>query len=1025
MSFLTNRFHGPKVKTALICLQFIFVLAAAGLSTKALAQQTAYFSNNASYHKAIELYDHQSYAAAATLFGQVYLTTDRTNASEKLVEDEKLEKLNAQFYQALCEMRLGNTSAEQKTAALISKYPYAPLSHTAALEIGLYHFQRGDYKGAVTLFGQVDESSLQNEEFDELNFKYGYSLFILKRVDEASVRFAKVSGHKGMYQEDAIYYQAHILFDKKEYNASLAELKKLPPGSRYQDIYPLYASQIYLLRGDVDSTISLTKPLVDQGTGVYRPLLAKALGSAYFFKEKFQASAQAFEIFKSSSYKDQETHQDIYQIGYSYYQNGEYPKAIKELSQLYDQHDVYAQSGLYALGQCYLKTNQHPDARSAFQLASALSGDQSIIENSLIYYIKLSFEAGLDQDALSAAAVFVKNYSRSAAIPEVKTLQAEILMNGHNYAEAYETLKSISARSRQAESAFKKVSYFYALESYTDGNYVQAKGLLDESLNASGADNFNLLAKYWLAETHYNLKEYDPSISSYQDFLSSTGAVSSSDYKDAFYGAGYAYFKKEDYTRALSSFQKYIQLGPKDEVMKNDASLRMADCLFMQKSYAKATGIYTSLLQSKAVGSDYALFQSAMLMGLQKNTSGKITSLQKLLHDYPTSAYADDAQYEIAYAHFQAGALRQGQEEFLALINQYPESSYIPKALMNIGLINYNSNDNADALQYYQQVVTKYPGSPEAKNSLAAIRNIYIDQGNPDGFVAYAGKVGMSVSQTGEDSLSYQSASALFLNGDISGSVTSFNNYLQKFPTGYFAADAHFYRAQALERLKKPEDALPDYEFLINKSTNSTFTENALVNASRQYLAQKKWDQAMPYLKRLELTAQDRENAALATSGLATCFFELKQPDSCLYYTARVTAANKSSVEEISHASLLAGKSYLVKADTAQALKPLGITAKGRNIDAAEARYLLAVIQYQNKNYKASKKTLFDLIKQLSNYDYWVARSFILLADNYTAEGDLFQARSTLISILKNYKPDDEVKNSAELKLNQLQSIKK
>lgn len=989
------------------------------------AQQTAYFSHDLVYRKALELYDHQSYAGASKLFEQVYLHSTKTQAQKSTLEEDGLQGVNARFYKALCEMKLGNRVSEDEMTGLINTYPYAPMSHTVALEIGFYHFQQGDYAGAISRLKDISESSLIREEQDELNFKYGFSLFKLKQTTDASTHFSRVDDHKNTYQDDAIYYRAHIDYENKEYNVALAELKKLPAGSKYLAIYPVYVSQIYLLRGDIDSAILLTKPLTEQATSPYLPLLSKTLGSAYFFKEKYAEAAKAFNVFKESNFANQETHQDNYQIGYSYYENGEYEKAIKELSQLYDQHDVYAQSGLYALGQCFLKTGQNPNARSAFQLASQLNGDVKITENALVYYIKLSYEAGLDQDALSAAAAFVKNYPRSSAITEVKTLQANVLMHAHNYEEAYETLKSIPDRNNQAETAFQKVSYFYGIENFNNTNYPQAKQLFDESLQHDVLGNFVLLARYWKAEACFNLKQYDESIQGYQNFLSTPGALSSADYKDSFYGSGYAYFKKEDYTRALSGFEKYVQLMPKDEVMKDDARMRMADCYFMLKSYVKAKEQYTTISTAKGAGADYAMFQSAMIQGLQKNTAAKLAMLTNLLHTYPNSAYGADAGYEIAYAHFVGGNLKLSQDEFTALISRYPQSSYVPRSLMNIGLIYYNSNDDKNALQYYQQVVKNYPGSPESKNSLAAIRNIFVDQGNPDGFVAYANSTGMPVSQTGEDSISYQAASTRFANGDNSGSLTSFDAYLQKFPSGYFASEAHFYRSQALQNLKKPEEALPDYEFLINKSTNSTFTENALVNAAGIYLVQQKWDTALPYYKRLEQYAQDRENYSLATSGLATCYFQMNQPDSCLFYTAKVIGSTKSTVQQTSHANLLAGKSFLIKADTTQSLKPLGLTAKGRNIDAAEARYLLAFIQFKAKNFKASMKTLFELVKQLPGYDYWVAKSFVLLADNYTATGDIFQARSTLISIIRNYKPDDEVKNSANLKLSQLQRIKK
>ncbi|RYE28923.1 MAG: hypothetical protein EOP42_15610, partial [Sphingobacteriaceae bacterium] len=70
--------------------------------------------------------------------------------------------------------------------------------------------------------------------------------------------------------------------------------------------------------------------------------------------------------------------------------------------------------------------------------------------------------------------------------------------------------------------------------------------------------------------------------------------------------------------------------------------------------------------------------------------------------------------------------------------------------------------------------------------------------------------------------------------------------------------------------------------------------------------------------------------------------------------------------------------------------------------------------------YKASQKTCFELINKLGDYDYWVAKTFILLADNYVALKDIFQAKSTLQSIIGNYKGNDEILPTAKAKLAQL-----
>src|SRR6202000_1506703 len=59
--------------------------------------------------------------------------------------------------------------------------------------------------------------------------------------------------------------------------------------------------------------------------------------------------------------------------------------------------------------------------------------------------------------------------------------------------------------------------------------------------------------------------------------------------------------------------------------------------------------------------------------------------------------------------------------------------------------------------------------------------------------------------------------------------------------------------------------------------------------------------------------------------------------------------------------------------------------------------------------YKASQKTCFEMNTDFSNYEYWVAKAFILLADNYVKLKDNFQAKATLQSIIDNYKGDDDI----------------
>ena len=44
----------------------------------------------------------------------------------------------------------------------------------------------------------------------------------------------------------------------------------------------------------------------------------------------------------------------------------------------------------------------------------------------------------------------------------------------------------------------------------------------------------------------------------------------------------------------------------------------------------------------------------------------------------------------------------------------------------------------------------------------------------------------------------------------------------------------------------------------------------------------------------------------------------------------------------------------------------------------------------------------------MPSHDYWVAKTYILIADNYVAMKDIFQAKSTLQSVIENYEEKED-----------------
>src|SRR6185312_14644976 len=339
-----------------------------------------------------------------------------------------------------------------------------------------------------------------------------------------------------------------------------------------------------------------------------------------------------------------------------------------------------------------------------------------------------------------------------------------------------------------------------------------------------------------------------------------------------------------------------------------------------------------------------------------------------------------------------------------------------------MGLIDYNGGNDDQAIISFKKVISDYPSTDEAKQSLKQIEKIYTDKGDAQTFINYATTTPIgNYSASEQEAIMFNAANSLYLRGDAAGTVQAVSAYFDKFPNKpIYDKQARFIRAESLVALGKPNDAVPDYNVILNDWT-SAYTEKSLISMSKLYIAQKRYNDAIVYLKKLETTSEYKADYSFAINNLLLCYSKMNDPDDALKYAKLVRENEKSSQEDKIKTGLYAGLAYMAKGDTASAVKEFEYTvANTKTIDAAEAKYNIANIEYHKGRYKTSQKTCFDLVKELPNYDYWVAKTFLLLADNYVAMKDDFQAKATLQSILENYKGNDDVLPAARQKLESL-----
>lgn len=991
----------------------------------AFAQQSAWQEINQAYKTGMELYERGKYAAAFNQFGKV----ENSHTNSTIQQDEKdqisLIKENARFHQAVCALELGNMDAEGLFLKFIKDHPTSSNTKAAYFQVGRSYFAQKNYKKAIEWFSKLDGGNLSGGENKEYRFKLGYALFMTKDYNQAKPLFERLKDESNPYQESSIYFFAYITYLDGDYKTALREFERLKGSKTYENSYPYYIAALYFLDKRYDDVLDYILPILKTTKQENETEIYRIVGATYFAKNDLKQANEYYTRFQQQDQGKTQNNQDDYQIGYIAYKMGNNEKAVRELEKLSDP-DAYFQSGMIALGDAFIKLGNKQSARNAFFRASKLDFDPNMKEEGLLNYAKLSYELEFHQVALEAVQDYIKTYPRSTRMEEAKTLLAEVLLSTKSYREAVDILESIPKRGQEANAAYQKVTYYRGLEYYNERAFENSISLFMRSEKNPIDPEILALSTYWKAEAMYEVRKYGEAVTNFQRFLAMPASKNTDVANYANYALAYAAFRNDQFSTSAKYLQVFLSSREPIELnTKNDAIARLGDSYFMLKNYGAAMQQYQQLMDTKAKSQDYALFQSGIIKGLEGDSHGKISIMTDLLARYPTSNYADDASFEIPYTFFLTGENEVAIQGLQDMIETYPRSSYVPRALMTIGLVQYNSDQNDAALNTFKRVVEQYATTDEAKQALRAIQNIYIDQGDASTFLNYANSTSIGNLTTAEqDNITFQVANNYFSRGDYEAAIDAINAYFDKFPKPIQEKFARFIRGESLYRTGHPQEALHDFNIILNDWT-SPYTERSLISVSNLHLDRKQYNEAIASLKKLELTAEYKSNYSFAINNLMISYFNLHDFDQTLMYSRYVKDYEKSSVEDKAKASLYAAKAHMLKGDLTASRKELNdAIANSQTVVGAEAKYTLGRLQYEEGEHKPAQETAFDLIKNMPSYDYWVAKSFILLADCYTKLKDDFQAKSTLQSILENYEGDDDIIPSAKERLDKLNGKK-
>ena len=1016
-------------------MKTIFAIVLIGvLSLQAMAQKpNLYFNSEKEFKKGLELFQKEKFGSAQKYF-------DKTSLE---IADQNSEiKINAEFYSGLCGLELFNPDADLLLIQFIHKYPEHPKARLANYFLGKYYFRKNNFEEAAKWFDNVDAADLDEKQSSEYYFKYGYTCFMLKKNEQAGKLFSEIKDLNTLYSPFALYYYGHIAYSSKNYEGAISSFLKIynqasssselfskpQDYSNFKSTVALYIAQIYYLQQKYNELISFVSPVLDSISSKRRPEIAHLVGDAYYKTARYNKSIPYLKEFVRGASRVERA--DEYELAYAYYKSEQCEEAIHYFTGITNKEDSLTQLAYYHMADCYLKSGNKQNARNAFESASHYTFDKELMEDALFSYAKLSYELSFNpyNEAIIALQDYLDKYPNSPRHDEAKEYLVSIYLTTKNYKEALKSIEDIKTLSPALKGVYQKIAFNRSVELFNNAQYDDALTHFDKAIKYPLDKEINVEVFYWNAECYYRKNEYETAIEKYQTFLATQSAVGSSQFVIAKYNIGYAYFKLKDYKNAINAFRGFVkEANNEDEKKITDALLRTADSYFIQKDYENAFDYYSQVVTKNNLATDYALFQKGFVAGLLNKAEQKISIMQNVLSQFPKSDYRDDATYEIAKTYLIASKTDEAYTYYKQVVDNYKNSSYLSTAMLQMGLILYNKQDDQQALDIFKKVVAQFPSTQEAKQALVSIKNISVDNGNTDEFFGYVKTLPFGdVSKASQDSITYEAAEKRYMKGDCAQAGTSFKTYMEKFPDGFFILNASFYKAECDYKMQNYDEALKGYDFVTSKP-KSIFTESALVKSGRIYTSKNNCEEAVIRYLLLEEIAEILKNKTDAQIGIMRCSFNSSNYSMATEYAQKLIRAEKIEPEIMGEAYMITAKSYLQQNNLDSAYTAFENTIHiSKNELGAEAQYNIANILFLQHKYPECEKKVFQLSNDISSYAYWLAKSFILLSDNYVMQNDTFQARHTLESVIGNYEnTTDDILPTAKNKLEKIMASEK
>lgn len=969
--------------TILLFIQIL--LAGVAFSQQSIQQQAP----QVLYTNAVYLMEAKNFASARTYFDKYLRSGD------------DLYKIEAKYYDAICGLKLYHLDGEKLMHDFINEYPSSTLSGMAYVEMGQYFFQDRNYKQAIIYLSKVDQKSISKEKKSTIQYELGYSYFATKKFDKALIEFNKVKNTSSKFKAPAQYYAGFIEYDQQQYDAALSDYMAIEKDKAFATSVPYMITSIHYKSGNYDKLIGYSKAILDNDNKVQkRGQMAILLAESYYESGKY---ADAYYYYEAADKTEKFTAQSVYHYGISATNAGSNEKAISLFKSVAGQNNRVGTLASYAMGKRYLANGNIEFAFTAFKSVLDSKYATGLIEEASFTAGKLAYDLGRFSESISILTAFRIKYPGSKYDSNIDDILAQAFLNTHNYKPALDYIEALENKSNTVWQAYQQATFHYGVDFYNDRKFSEAIKYFNRSLEHPLVDSYTLKANLWVAEGYAIGRRYKTALPFYDAAIEVGKQADEADYWRAVYGRGYAYYNTANYPKSLQDFKFYVGNVNKEATTYGDALVRLADCYYVAKDYQAAIQHFTEAIRGLVNEKDYAYYQAGVIYGILEDYRKAGDYLDRVIGVYTTSAYYDDALFE-------KGLLQLKQEKFANAISTFdklkkekPRSPYIAFALERSAVASFNLGNYAKTIALYQQFIDSYPNNPGISDALIGLQESMRLAGRDAEFEQILKDFRVKNPDIGGlEKVEFASLKGLYNNQDYNRAARGFASYLVTYPEDINTTEVKYLLAESLYRLDKPDSALTIYYELYRDSGEIGAHRIAERIADIEF-ANNNLRKANKYYSELVKVAVSNNQKLRAWLGLMNGHYQLGAFDSTLAYVELLLENGGSRNDFIVAATLKKGLAMLSLGQFDNAMLMFERTTElAKDKNGAEGQYYIGLILNQLNDYTNSNEALYIIPEQYGMYSEWLDKGFLLVAENFIAMREYFQAKATLQSIIDN-----------------------